>query len=281
MPFLVTRAGADPLTYNQTRSPSLRTPTRGVRTAAGATDWIDDVRAVALTLPAAAVFSHLTAAQLLGIPLPREDTRPVHVTVPREGRRGSRKAIAWHTGDLHGDTTSIEGLPVTMPHRTWRDLGSMVHVPGLVAIADFIVRRSLASVDQLLVPSGCRGASRLRAALPLIDARSRSVRESLLRVRIRQRGLPSPEINVDIIEDGGWIGCGDMVWAEYRLVIEYDGEHHSQGRQRHQDAQTRNAYAEYGWECLVFTKQHFARLDEAVDQIVRILRQRGWREPLV
>lgn len=277
MPFLVTRAGADPLTYNQTRSASLRTPTRGVRTAADATGWIDDVRAIALTLPGEAVFSHITAAQLLGIPLPREDTLPLHVTVPRQGRRGSRKAISWHAGELTGDVSRVDGLPVTVPPRTWRDLGPMVHVPGLVAIADFIVRRSLATVDQLLVPPGCRGADRLRAALPLIDARSRSVRESLLRVRIILRGLPQPQINVDIIEDGGWIGCGDLVWAEYRLVIEYDGKHHGHKRQRHQDAQTRNAYAEYGWECLVFTDQHFSRLDDAVDQIARILLQRGWR----
>lgn len=279
MPFLVTKSGAGPLSYNQTRRSSLRTPTRGVRTPAESTGWRDDVQAVALTLPTDAAFSHFTAAQLLGIPLPQEDVRPLHVTVPRDGRRGSRKAIAWHKCDLTGQTTHVDELPVTVPHRTWRDLGSAIHLPGLVAIADFLIRRSLASPHQLRVPKGCRGARRLRAALPLVDPRSRSVRESLLRVRILLRGLPNPQINHDVIEDGGWIGCGDMAWPEYRLVIEYDGEHHAEGRQRHQDAQTRNSYAEYGWQCLVFTSKHFERLDESVAQVARMLRQRGWRGP--
>jgi very-short-patch-repair endonuclease len=279
MPFLVSKSGGGGLSYDQTRRVTLRTPTRGVRTEAGATDWLDDVRAVALTLPVGAVFSHVTAAQLLGIPLAHDDTRPLHVTVPRGGRRGSRTAIAWHIGLLTGERTIVRGLPVTVAHRTWRDLGPMMDMPRLVAAADVIVRRSLASIDQLSVPPGCRGAHRLRAALPLIDPRSRSVRESLLRVRIHQRGLPDPQINFDVIEDGGWIGCGDMVWTEYRLVLEYDGDHHAQRRQRHQDAQTRNDYAEYGWKCLVFTAKHFERLDESVDQVARVLRQRGWPGP--
>lgn len=276
MPFLVTADGTSDLTYAQTRRRGLSTPTRGVRTSVEATTWLDHVHAVALTLPGAAAFSHVTAAQLLNLPTPRPDARPLHVTVPREVHRGSRKAVAWHQRDLAGCTVTIGGLHVTGPARTWRDLGTCLTMPEMVAVTDVMLRRGLLVPGDLLVAPGTYGAPILRQARELANPASRSVRESLLRVALHLQGLPPPIINLDIIEAGIWLGCGDLVWPQYRLVIEYDGIHHDQRRQRHQDAQTRNDYAEHGWECLVVTSYHFAHLHDTVEQIKRVMRQQGW-----
>lgn len=276
MPFLVRKSGMPDLTYAQTRRAGLRTPTRGVRTSARATSWLDDVAAVALTLPRGAAFSHITAAQLLGLPTPRIDARPFHVTVPLGVNRGSRKAVAWHQRDLSGCTTLTGGIPVTDSRRTWLDLGTCLTMPDLVAVTDVMLRRSLVRAEDLVVAPGTRAAATLRQTAALADSRSRSIRESLLRVHLLLRGLPAPQINLDIIEEGGWLGCGDLVWLNYKLVIEYDGIHHERTRQRHQDAQTRNSYAEYGWECLVLTSDHFRHLHDTVEMIVRVLRLRGW-----
>lgn len=276
MPFLVTRNGTSDLTYPQTRRASLRIPTRGVRTAATAASWLDDVAAVALTLPRGAAYSHTTAAQLLGLPTPDPDARPLHVTVPRAVNRGSRKAVTWHQRDIAGCIQEVRGIPVTTSRRTWLDLGTCLSMPDLVAVTDVMLRRGLLHERDLAVPRGTWGAATLREAAALADPRSRSVRESLLRVHLHLRGLPPPLINLDIIDEGIWLGCGDLVWPEYTLVIEYDGIHHDKSRQRHQDAQTRNSYAECGWECLVLTKEHFRRLDDTADMILRVLRQRGW-----
>lgn len=276
MPFLVTKNGTPELTYSQTRRASLRTPTRGVRTAAQAATWLDDVAAVALTLPPGAAFSHTTAAQLLGLPTPWPDGRPLHVTVPRAVNRGRRKAVAWHQRDLTGCTLRAGGFAVTDHARTWVDLGAVLTMPDLVAVTDVMLRRGLVRVADLQIAPGTRGVATLREALMLADPDSRSVRESLLRVQLHSSGLPAPRINMDIIEEGIWLGCGDLVWPEFTLVIEYDGIHHDSQRQRHQDAQTRNAYAEHGWECLVLTNWHFGHMHDSIEMIARVMRQRGW-----
>ncbi len=279
MPFIVTKQGTGELTYAQTRRATLRTPTRGVRTAATAKSWIDLVQAVALTLPRDAVFSHTTAARLLGLPTPPDTHSAVHVTVPKNITRGSRKAVTWHQRDISNFTEVAKGLPVTNPRQTWVDLASCIDMPQLVAVTDVMLRRGLLKITDLVVPRGVRGAQTLRVVASLADPRSRSVRETLLRVALHKEGLPAPEINLDIIEDGVWLGTGDLVWPEYRLVIEYDGIHHDQPRQRHQDAQTRNAYAEHGWLCIVLTSVQFDHLHDTVEQIVRVMGQRGWRPP--
>ena len=274
MPFIVTKRGTEDLTYAQTRRAGLRTPTRGVRTAATAKSWLDLVQAVALTLPTGAVFSHTTAARIHGLPTPPNTHDDVHVTVPK---RGSRNAVTWHQRDVGDCSELVKGLHVTNANRTWLDLGACIEMPQLVAVTDVMLRRGLLQISDLVVPVGTRGARRLRQAAELADPGSRSVRETLLRVKLHLNGLPAPEINSDIIEDGVWLGTGDLVWREYRLVIEYDGIHHDKPRQRHQDAQTRNAYAEHGWICIVLTSGQFEHLDDTIGQIVRVLRQRGWQ----
>ena len=275
-PFQVTRNGGNGRTYRQTRNGDLRIPTRGVRLPAGATAWLDDVRAMALVLPEAACFSHTCAAHLLGLPLPTNDPRPLHVTVPVGTCRGRRKGIVWHRADLTGDLLVIDGLPVTDVARTWRDVGSMLELADLVAITDHLLRRGMAKADELLVPRGCRRAPTLRRALSLADPRSRSPRESALRVGMHDAGLPTPEINKDIVEDGGWLATGDFVWSEFRLIIEYDGGHHASLKQRHQDAVTRDALREHGWDVRVLTAIHMRRSERAVALVADALRSHGW-----
>ena len=41
----------------------------------------------------------------------------------------------------------------------------------------------------------------------------------------------------------------------------------------------RNAYAEHGWLCIVLTSVQFDHLHDTVEQIVRVMGQRGWRPP--
>jgi very-short-patch-repair endonuclease len=82
-------------------------------------------------------------------------------------------------------------------------------------------------------------------------------------------------LNEDIIEDGIWIGCGDLVWRTWRVIADYDGDHHDESGQRHQDAQTRDDYVATGWRHIAVTKKMSDH--EAVDRIERALRERGWR----
>ena len=120
------------------------------------------------------------------------------------------------------------------PGWTWWDLGRHLSLPELVAIADVIVKRD--PTTRLVVPRGVRGAANLRAAGSLADPGSRSPQESILRVHLHLARLPAPKVNFDVVHRGEWIGCGDLVWSDFTLYVEYEGPHHDNPRQRHQDA---------------------------------------------
>jgi hypothetical protein len=129
--------------------------------------------------------------------------------------------------------------------------------------------------QELADVAGRRHGQRLLSAAVLADGGSASPEETKMRLAIGARGLPRPTLNEHIIEDGIWIGCGDFVWRRWRVIADYDGEHHKTAEQRHQDAQTRDDYAAAGWRHIAMTSG--MTREQAVDRIERALRDRGWR----
>ena len=269
--FLITQDSPD---YAASRRRSFRGLTRGVRLEAGAEEWWDELTAFALVLPHDAAFSHTTAAHIGGLPLPRTPLKPFHVTVANS--RGTRKGLAWHKADLEGSVETYRGLRITTPHRTWRDLGGVLPLQELVVVADHMVHRNLVTLDDLRTVPRMRHCRRLRQAADLADGRSKSPQETRIRLEMRDRGFPTPELNAPIIEDGGWIGEGDFVWREYRTIADYDGAVHLDEKQQTQDNQTRDLYAAHGWRHVALTKRMVRNMDAALERVARALRDNGW-----
>lgn len=263
--------GAGSEDYETSRGPRFRSPTRGVRVEADAIDWWDDLSALALALPQAA-FSHTTAAHIAGLPLPKSNPVPFHVTV--EGPRGSRDGVVWHKRRLTGEVELHRGFWVTTPMRTWLDLGALLPVKDLVVVADHLLRRRM--IPTTLVIPRTLGAAGLRAAAALADGRSKSPQETRIRLEMHDRGFPAPELNAAIIEDGGWIGEGDFVWREYRTIADYDGAVHLDEKQQTQDNQTRDLCAAHGWRHVGLTKRMVRTMDAALERVARALRDNGW-----
>ncbi len=271
MPFRVTKNGTDDLKYRETLR--IYSPTRGVR---GGKGFLEELRAFALVLPEGAVFSHGTAACVQDLPVDVPECRPYHVTVGPTGIRGVRKGLTWHQRKLPAeDIDRWHGLPVTSALRTWRDLAGSLGLTDLVVVADVLLRRRLCAEHELADVAGRRHGRLLLAAAQLADGGSASPEETKMRLAIGARGLPRPTLNEHIIEDGIWIGCGDFVWRKWKVIGDYDGEHHKTPEQRHQDAQTRDDYAATGWRHIAMTSG--MTREQAVDRIERALRQRGWR----
>ena len=271
--FVVTADGGGGLRYPQTRSKKFTSPTRGLRVGADA-PWLDIVKGASLLLPKDAAFSHQTALRIYGIDF--GDKRPLHVSVPLGANRGSRGLVRWHRSDLANQRLKVAGVIVTTPWKTWCDLGAVLSLPLLVAATDLLLRRRLLTRDELTVPKCCRGAENLRKAAKLADPRSNSIRESELRVHIHEAGLPAPEVNLEIYVDGGWVSTSDLVWREYRTIVEYDGPHHLTPKQKHQDSITRAALRAAGWEVMELDAKHFKRLRITLAEIEETLRSRGW-----
>ena len=130
-----THMGADAgATRSRMRAADLVTPIRGVRIRRS-----DD----RLDVPPARVlrasrrdfaFSHTTAAELYGVPLPAGLPEDIHVSVPDPGRAPSIRGFIGHKL-RKWDTREVRGLPVTTPEQTWIDLASLLSEPKLVEAA--------------------------------------------------------------------------------------------------------------------------------------------------
>jgi hypothetical protein len=93
-----------------------------------------------------------------------------------------------------------------------------------------------------------RGLRRLRAALPLIDPGAASPKETWLRLLLIDAGLPVPATQIPVQQGWRVIAFLDMGWEEYKVAVEYDGDHHRANRRQYARDQDRlRTLEERGW----------------------------------
>ena len=161
--------------------------------------WIpspdEDLRAAAAGLDA--VVSHTSAALLWGLELvvtPAERT----VTVTRNRSRATRDGVHVHRSDLdERESVPRDGLRVTTAVRTVVDLARTLPLGEAVAVGDSALRSGAVTRQELrtelaALPAG-RGRERVARVVALLDPRSGSVLESLLRVLLAAHGLHPAE----------------------------------------------------------------------------------------
>lgn len=230
-------------------------------TAADADDIVERCRAASLLLPPESAFVGVTAAALHGIPLPPWITSGagwLEVAYPPGVERHRIAGIRhrqWRTDPLR--TALADGLRVLSPARTWFDLAEVLPPDFLLAAGDDVVRRRIATESQLrgivTWAHGRRGVTKARRVLPLINSAAESPQESRVRYWFAEFGLPEPEVNVQIIDEGQWIARSDLVFRKYRVIVEYDGAVHLAEVQRRYDAKRRNLLQQAGWAVVVLT----------------------------
>ncbi|WP_370614194.1 hypothetical protein [Mumia sp. Pv 4-285] len=102
----------------------------------------------------------------------------------------------------------------------------------LIAAGDWLVRHghtSIAAIVELAARDDWRpGAARALEVAPQLNPRARSPRESKLRAYLVAAGLPVPEVNVELEVDGRMLGCVDLLYRRWMLVIEYEGRQHAE-----------------------------------------------------
>jgi hypothetical protein len=179
-------------------------------------------------LPKGAAFTSLTAAEFGGWWLPESVPHPVFAAVPIGERYPERAGllVCRHPQPVPADT--IHGLRITNGAETLlaaaRDLG----VLDLVILGDSALRRGDCTLEDLRATAAQRrrGAPRLRAVLPLLDDRSESPWESVMRVLYL-----AAEINVEpqrkiYDQRGRFVARADLWLVGTRRIHEYDGDGH-------------------------------------------------------
>jgi len=244
------------------RARDLRAPTYGVRDrAVGAVCFEGRVRAFALALPGDVAFSHVTAARVLGLPMPSTwlPTEPLDVMRDSTRPRIERHGVRSHRGLEHRCTCPVDSARVTDALDTWADLSTLFGLGDLVAAGDVLVgaRHELRPKDLLRAAQDRtgRGAVRLREAAALVRVGAASPWESKARVAFARWRLPEPQLNLDLYDAWGrWLARPDFVWKEQRVVGEYDGDQHRTDRRAWQYERERRAGLEdEGWTYVEMT----------------------------
>ena len=239
------------------------------------------VDAARLVLPASAVFSHHTAAQLRDLPVPDESR--VHVTVPVTASRSRVRGIVVHRAPV-GAASCVHGVPVSSAERTFTDLGRGLGLVDAVVLGDAMVRRGFTSERTLrdaAAHATGRGVLRVRRAAGLVRAGVDSPMESRLRLLLVAAGLPCPEPGLEVLDAyGQWIATVDLQYVAERIALEYDGDlHRTSKRKWRHDVATRELLRDLGWTVLVVTANDvYVQPQRTLVRVHDALRERGHPE---
>lgn len=288
-PFTVAQGRNAGLRPADLRTARVHAPTRGVRTASIPSSLRERAAAFALGMPEDTAFSHVTAAALLGLPLPGPLEVQVMLDVmrPTSVAQVRRRGCHGHRGLERREVLDVGGLRVVGPADTWCDLGEVARrglsVDDLVVLGDAVATRLEAQLREepcrgspvavetspgsgpaflatrLGVRVRPRGKVALEEALALVRVGARSPMETRARLMFHRAGFPEPELNAAVRDaHGGWLLEGDLVWREQLVVGEYQGADHASIRRRSADGSRASAAEDHGYRVIeIFAEDVF------------------------
>lgn len=234
----------------------------------------------------AAIFSHVTAARLYGIPLPwaLETRRELDVAVLVPAHPPRRAGVIGHR--LRASSVAVVGgLAVPSPVEVWVQLGALLSVEQLVVAADHLVRRKRPFTTLAALQSATdalhrqRGATRLRAAIPQVRSGTDSPPESRMRLILVAGGLPEPLVGHTVYDkDGFFVGTPDLAYVAQRIALDYEGEvHNRDARVFGEDIERREQFQDADWRHIRVVKKHLAQPHRLVDRVGFALSERRIR----
>ena len=257
-------------------------------------EFRDRCAALLVALPEGAFFSHVTAARLWPLPLPwAAPNEPLHVSVRVPARAPRRDGvIGHHTHDASISAGYRAGLPLVDPASLFCQLAPMLSLEDLVAVGEALALRPvfpdpwdeqpwvpLRQLTQRVDAFQGRGKTVAQQALALIRPGAESRPETLLRLAIVAAGLPEPEVQGVILDARGrFIGRADMVYRRWRVIVEYDGDHHrTSTAQFDKDVLRLEGFDHAGWDVIrIVGRAFFGDRDACVARVRRALVEAGW-----
>lgn len=171
-------------------------------------------------------------------------------------------------------------------------VGRGLTLDDLVAIGDHLVvtphvadpwnPRPLTTLEDLEAGVAAfhgRGARAAASAVSLVRAGAESRPETLVRLLLDRAGLPTAEINPEVTAaSGARIGFADLLYREWKVIVEYDGEHHrTDSAQYDRDMWRLEQFIEAGYAVVRVRKRALSgRPDAVVARVRRALLSRGW-----
>jgi hypothetical protein len=190
-----------------------------------------------------------TAAALHGFDT--EQPAELHVLSPSASRLRSADGLKVHRRD-GAPLADVEGRPVTAPAWTAVEVARALGRPRALATLDAALRSGTCQRADLwravIEQAGRRGVVTIRELLPLADGRAESPMESEARLVMIDGGLPTPELQYEVIDGNGERRRLDFAWPQQRVAVEYDGlDWHSGPEAMRRDRKRTAALLDVGW----------------------------------
>lgn len=292
VPFGVAQARASGVSTARLRASDLRVPIRGIRAPREFDDSFEArVGRYSVHMADDEFFSHITAAKLYGIPLPRElDNLPVlHVSVQEPAFPPRVRGVIGHRLSVPIVPRLRGSVRTVSPARTFTQLAAMVAHDDLVVAGDFLVRRKnpLCTVEELRAAVAsmgpARGARAARLALTEVRSGTDSPMETRTRLLIVRAMLPEPVIGYTVRdENADFIGTPDLAYVRERIAIEYQGsDHWTDPAVFADDIERRILFERAGWLVVLVIADHVFRNPHWTAERIRVaLRERADLPPL-
>jgi Protein of unknown function (DUF559) len=234
------------------------------------------VAAALAVLPPDSRVAGVTALRLFGVGLGPAAPLQFVTTHPHQVRRPS----------IH--VMRVETLPPTrgitvVPEHAFVTAARQLDLVDLVAAGDWLVRLRLGTPCSLLsYAEAFTGRHRLlvRRAARLVRARVDSPRETRLRICLVLAGIPEPECNLTLGTNDFPIGRVDLVYLEFKVIIEYEGDQHrTDSWQWNVDIGRQEEFAAAGWLVIRVTAERMRHPRRVVARVYEALRNAGYGGP--
>jgi hypothetical protein len=242
-------------------------------------------RAAALLMPPEAAIGGRSAAAWFGAPF-SSASDPVLVVVPRDCRWKGPRGVHVHRTDVRSEElwTTDDDVRLTSLRRTAWDIATLETVMTAVPLLDGMLRDAVLGNGELTeavlarefaARRGRWGSRRAQFVVPLVDGRAMSPPESRVRVACHLAGLPHPVPQLEIVQDGVFLGQVDLGWPEAKLVVEYEGAYHFDGLQIPKDDARYERLVAAGWRVIRLSALDLRDLDAVVARIRAALAEAG------
>ena len=237
--------------------------------------WNDEIVAAQLALPVHARLTHITRIRLLGLDF--GPCRPLHFVVEGELHLDLDGIFLHRTKQLAPcDETAVT------PAAAYLAYCSTARLVDAIVVGDWLLRHRHAATRELvtlaLAAPWRDGANEALFALPWLDGRSRSVKESEMRAILVASGLPRPEVNQAVDLGGDATAFGDLVYPDQGLVVEFQGGHHQADRGQYvADIERFGLFRDHGVPYLEVTRESLNRPKTLVGVVYRKLVDFGYR----
>jgi hypothetical protein len=194
--------------------------------------YLRRIRAHAAVSEEPAVYSHVSAAALWGLPIVGPWPAEIHVSHAAAPGGRTRHGVVHHTQEHELDVTVRDGLHVTSVAATAVTLARVLRFGQAVAVMDKAIHQprdgqaltTMAEVDRALGQVGrVPGRTAARRVLEFASPLSGSTGESISRAGIFMLGFLLPELQVPHWDRDGLIGFTDFFWRTVGSVGEFDG----------------------------------------------------------